>query len=77
MQSRRHRVSGARATHPGPAPRRTSARLVEASLAEQLEVAPGTDPDSLPPLPGTEEKAEEKSEKSAARAPTGSLTAAN
>ncbi len=43
---------------------------------EILKVAPGTDPDSLPPLPGAEEKSE-KSEKSAAEAPTGPLTAAN
>jgi len=40
---------------------------------EILKVAPGTDPDSLPPLPGVDDKGE----KSAAVAKAGPLTAAN
>ncbi len=43
---------------------------------EILKVAPGTDPDSLPPLPGAEEKGE-KGEKAASEAPAGPRTAAN
>jgi vancomycin resistance protein YoaR len=43
---------------------------------EILKVAPGTDPDSLPPLPGSDEK-NEKTEKTAGDAPTGPRTAAN